>query len=481
MDEFDVVVVGAGPTGSTAAGDLARRGRRVAVVERWPSRHPGSRAFAVMPRTLEMLAHRTVEGRPVTETLLGLGTPVPRVRLWHGAAIRLDRLDTAYPHGLVVPQTHVDRLLEDRAREAGATVLRGHEVVGLEQDDTGVELRTAPHDGGPVRSLRARYVVAADGSRSTVRELLGVEFPGRSVLSSVVLADVRLAAPPAGEGLTLGGTREEFGFLAPYGDDRYRSMTWSRSRQLPDDAPVDDDEIGPVLARALGRDVGVTAVDWRSRFHCDERQVARYRHGRVLLAGDAAHVHSPMGGQGMNTGIQDAANLGWKLDAVLGGADDAVLDTYHDERHPIGRRVLLQSGLMMRAITLHPRPARAVRDVVSTRLLASRAGNAAIAGSFAGTGLRYRSGPGDHRLVGTPATRVPLAEGTVGDRDDVGFLLVRAAGTPPEPGAPAQAERRGPGPSLLVRPDGYVAWAGHDDGWCATLARWTGTRAVAAR
>ena len=153
------------------------------------------------------------------------------------------------------------------------------------------------------------------------------------------------------------------GFLAPYDrtdDDGawYRAMVWDRHHQVPDAEPVSPAEVIDVLTRAMGRDLGVREVGWLSRFHCDERQVAEYRYGRVFLAGDAAHVHSPMGGQGMNTGIQDAANLAWKLDAVLGGAPDDVLDTYQSERHPIGRRVLLQSGLMARGVTLHPRIAR---------------------------------------------------------------------------------------------------------------------------
>ncbi len=154
-----------------------------------------------------------------------------------------------------------------------------------------------------------------------MRELLGEPYPGKQVLSSVVLADVRLSNGPRDGGLTLGSTREVFGFLAPYGHDNlYRSMTWDRLRQLPDSAEVEPGEVEPVLTEAIGRDVGVQDITWKSRFHCDERQVPQYRTGRVFLAGDAAHRHTPMGGQGMNTGIQDAANLAWKLDQVLGGA-----------------------------------------------------------------------------------------------------------------------------------------------------------------
>ena len=191
----------------------------------------------------------------------------------------------------------------------------------------------------------------------------------------------------------------------------------------------------------------------------------RYRHGRVFLAGDAAHVHSPMGVQGMNTGIQDAVNLAWKLAAVLGGAPDAVLDTYHGERHPIGRRVLLQSGAMMRAITLKPRPARRMRMIVGTRLLNWRPFASLVAGSFSGVGLRY----GRRGLVGSRATQIPLVGSTVLQRlRTPGFLLVREQGAPAVATELPQAERADDGPAVLVRPDGYVAWAGRkvaDSGW----------------
>ena len=233
-----------------------------------------------------------------------------------------------------------------------------------------------------------------------------------------------------------------------------------------------------MLAKAVGDDLGVLEVGWKSRFHCDERQVAQYRHGRVFLAGDAAHVHSPMGGQGMNTGIQDAANLAWKLDAVLAGADDRVLDSYHDERHPIGRRVLRQSGLMARGVTLHPRVARGMRNLLVPRLLRMPRVRDAVAGSFAGTTLRYAHRAGESALVGTRATQIPLTQDRLTQlQREPGFVLIR------ERGAPAvdvtdlhQAQRADSGPAVLVRPDGYIAWAGDSADkaeWLAALSRWT--------
>jgi 2-polyprenyl-6-methoxyphenol hydroxylase-like FAD-dependent oxidoreductase len=477
MEHADVVVVGGGPTGMTLAGDLARVGRRVVVLERWPQRHPASRAFAVMARTLEVL-----DSRGLADELLAMGARTAGVNLWPGAAVRLDRLRSPYPYGLITPQTNMDELLETYARRQGANVVRGTEVIGLAQDAHGVAVTARPKSGGTPTTWRASYVVGADGTHSTVRDLLGIDFPGKSVLSSVVLADVHPKNPPDGDRLTLGSTANAFGFLAPYGNGWFRSMTWNRDRQLPDTAPVDDTEIRSVLNHAMGRDLEVTEISWRSRFHCDERQVTSYRHGRVFLAGDAAHMHSPMGGQGMNTGIQDAANLAWKLDLALGGADDAVLDTYHSERHPIGRRVLVQSGAMMRAVTLKPWIARRLRNMVGTRLLNFRPFADFVAGTFSGVTLRYRHARGQHRLVGTNAAHVPLREGRLTELQRTpGFLLVRECGAPVAPTSLAQAERTDSGPGLLVRPDGYVAWAGAttEPDWRPALARWAASPVAA--
>ncbi|WP_305786319.1 FAD-dependent monooxygenase [Symbioplanes lichenis] len=458
----DVLVIGGGPTGMTAAGDLALRGRAVTVLERWPQINPASRAFVTMPRTLEVL-----DSRGLADDLLATGTTTAEIRLFGGATMDLSRLPSHYPFGLITPQTNVDQALGRYATAAGATIRRGVEAAAVTQDDDGVTVTAA---SGEV--FHARYLVAADGAHSTVRRLLRQDFPGSTVLSSVVLADVRLAHGPAGGALTLGDTADCFGFLVPYGrGDWFRAMTWDRGHQVGDAVPVEREEIVRVLNRAMGRDVGVLEVGWHSRFHCEERQLRAYRKGRVFFAGDAAHVHSPMGGQGMNTGIQDAANLAWKIDAVLGGAGDAVLDTYHAERHPIGRRVLLQSGLMMRSVTTHPAGARWLRDHLAPPAL--RLVRDQLAGSFAGTGLRYTHRRGEHKLVGTRATEVPLAEGRLTElQRRPGFLLVRSAAGPAVPPGLLTAERTDAGPALLVRPDGYIAWAG-EDGWAPVLRRWT--------
>src|ERR1700749_812437 len=225
VHDVDVLVVGAGPTGLTAAGDLARAGRSVAVLERWPAINPSSRAFATMARTLEAF-----DARGIADDLLGHAHQAPGVTIFGGARIDLTHLDSPYQFVMITPQTNVDRALADYAVAQGADIRRGVEVIGLNQDPDGVTVIVRRHgdDAGVHTRWRAKYLIGADGAHSTVREFVGADFPGRTILSSIVLADVKVAHGPAGRGLTLGSTRNEFAFLAPY-DDRDASGSWYRA------------------------------------------------------------------------------------------------------------------------------------------------------------------------------------------------------------------------------------------------------------
>ncbi len=467
-ERYDVVVVGAGPAGLMLAGEVALADRSVLVLEQHPGRSPLSRAFGVHARTLEAL-----DSRGLADELLGTGVRVRRLRLFGRAALDLGRLPSRFPFLLVTPQHHVDRVLERGAAASGARVERGARVTGLRQDGAGVTVAVLGATGA--REVRAAYVVGADGAHSTVRHLLGMGFPGRSVLRSIMLADVRLADPPA-DTLTVNAAGGCFALVAPFGDGFHRVFAWDRRHDVDDQAPLDLEEVRAVTRRALGTDLGMHDARWLGRFHSDERQVARYRRGRVLLVGDAAHVHSPAGGQGMNTGIQDALNLGWKLAAVLDGAPERVLDSYQDERHPVGRTVLRSSGTLIRAAMARSLPARGLRDAAVRTLLAVPPVRERAVGLVSGVGIRYRRPRGAHPLVGARAADVPLADG--GRLYEAlrrgGWLLLVPGPLPPD--APVRAVRRADaGPAVLVRPDGYVAWAGDagGPGWRTELDRWS--------
>jgi len=456
---YDVVVVGAGPTGLLLAGDLAEAGVRVGVFEKRREESNLTRAFAVHARTLEQL-----DARGLADRLVADGNPVAELRLFGAVSVTLAALPSRFPFVLVTPQYHVERLLRERAAAAGADLLRGARVTRVVPDGDRVRIVVDAGEGG-LRGATARYVVGADGHHSTVRDQLGLAFPGRSVVRSLMLADVRLARPPA-ELLTIEGNRHGFCFVVPFGDGWYRVIARDPRRELPDGEPVTLAEIADLVRRVVGTDFGMHDPRWMSRFHSDERQVTRYRVGRVLLAGDAAHVHSPAGGMGMNTGLQDAANLGWKLAAVLHGrAGDDLLDTYGAERRPVGAMVLQTSGGLIRAAMLRGPVVRAARNVVVRAALAVRPLGDRVRMRVSGIGVRYPAPPGAHRLVGARAPDVQSRDGTRlyaalrGGR----FVLV----------APDPAGRRYAGhdnlatlhpavPTLpmLVRPDGYLAWAG---------------------
>ena len=362
----DVLIVGAGPAGLLLAGDLAAAGVPVTVLERRERESGLSRAFAVHARTLEMLDARGLAGE-----LISTGQKLDRLGLFETVSIDLSRRPARFPFLLITAQYHTERLLEQRARALGARIIGGHEVAGVRQDAGGVDVDVRSGHGTHTR--RASFVVGADGARSTVRCALGLPFPGDSVMGSMMLTDVRLSRRPQ-DILQVNAVKAGFACVVPFGDGWYRVIAWNRQRQVADTEPADLDEIRHVTRRALGSDFGMHDARWMSRLRNDERQVPRYRSGRVFLVGDAAHVHSPAGCQGMNTGLQDAANLGWKLAAVaLGWADARLLDSYHAERYPAGRfvahmshgllslallecRSLPRSPALLRAVTVHVRP-----------------------------------------------------------------------------------------------------------------------------
>ncbi len=456
----DVVIVGAGPTGLLLAGDLAAAGIGCTLLERRTDESNLTRAFAVHARTLEQL-----DARGLADALVDTGTPVRGLRLFGRIAVDLSTLPSRFPYVLVTPQYHVERLLKERATALGATIVGGAEAVGVRQDATGVDVE-AHLAGGGTTTYRASYVAGTDGVRSVVRHALGLPFPGRSVVTSLMLADVRLTAAPE-DVLTVNAVGDCFAFVAPFGDGWYRIFAWNRRSQLPDGAPVDFDEVREVTRRALGSDFGMHDPRWMSRFHSDERQVPRYRVGRVFLAGDAAHVHSPAGGQGMNTGLQDAANLGWKLAGVLRGwAPEDLLDSYHSERHPVGRMVLRTSGALVRLALIGPAAGRTARNLLATAALRTGPIARRAAANISGIGIAYRAPRGAHRLVGRRAADIPLTgggrlyEALRGGR----FVLVtpdpdaarEAGGSVPVEAVAAAAPGQ---PATLVRPDGYVAWA----------------------
>jgi 2-polyprenyl-6-methoxyphenol hydroxylase-like FAD-dependent oxidoreductase len=370
VNDTDVLIVGAGPTGLTLAASLLLKGTNVTLVDRQPEGANTSRAAGVNARTLEVL-----EGIDVTRRLVKEGIEAPRFAIRDGAkallSIDFSGLATAYPFTLLVPQSTTERLLLDRVRELGGDVARPKVLATITQDAAGV---TATFDDGDV--VRARYVVGADGMHSTVREQAGIGFSGGAYEHSFVLADARLIGDAPTDEVRLFWASEGLTVVAPLPNGDFRIV-----------APVDDAPEVPSVAfvqqildtRGPGG-ITVTDITWGSRFRIHHRVADTYRAGRILLAGDAAHVHSPAGGQGMNLGIQDAVALADALAAVLAGGPDSLLDEYSATRRPIAQQVVALTDRLTKLATL-PRALRPVRNVALaiigrippiTRALASR-------------------------------------------------------------------------------------------------------------
>jgi 2-polyprenyl-6-methoxyphenol hydroxylase-like FAD-dependent oxidoreductase len=449
----DVVVVGSGPTGLMLACELALGGANARLLEERTDTPNITRAFAVHARTLELL-----DARGLAEELLSRGVPVYEVAPPGGGSLNLRDLPTRFGMVLIVPQSGTEKVLQARADELGVEVVRGAKVVGLSQDADGVTVECAGGD-----SMRADYAVGCDGAHSTVRTQLGIDFVGKQYETHILLADVRLTRGPTD---TLTGVTNERGvvLLIPFGDGWFRAIVWDRLReQAPLREPVTKEEIRDSSNRIAGHDYGLTEMRWSSRFLSERRQARHYRKGRVFLAGDAAHVHSPLGGQGMNTGLGDAMNLGWKLAAVVrGSAPGWLLDSYEAERHPVGASVLQLTDAFNQVVLSRSKVGRVLRSALIGTVTRIPRTRRELAERLSGIGIAYEHQRGDDWMVGRRMPDIVCDGKRVYDLlRDGKFVLVTAA--PLELARPDIVHAVDAHPELpdavLVRPDSYVAWA----------------------
>ncbi|WP_327433154.1 FAD-dependent oxidoreductase [Streptomyces sp. NBC_01236] len=471
--EQSVIVVGAGPTGLALACELAAAGVSCTVLERRLAPSTQSRAMGLYSRTMEVL-----DLRGHADALVALGRPVSRMVPARGARVDFAELDTRFPYLNVIPQSRTEQVLQQRALDLGVTIERGTEVFGLTQDGSGVTLQVRA--GGGEWEESADFVVGCDGAHSVVRELAGIAFRGRTYDIAPVLADVRLRKPPPDDVLIVSGGGGVV-VSVPYGDGLYRVAVARRDRPWTRE-PVTLDELSEVLTGALGFDPGPYEPEWLARFKIHQRIADQYRIGRVLLAGDAAHLHSPLGGQGLNLGIQDAVNLGWKLGAeVQGWAPVGLLDSYEVERRPQAERILRATDRATRAATSASAGVTAVRRAVLAKALSYRrvrkVAGETISGLRNGYVRRGAPGGGSSVRVGqrVPDLTVPRVGGSpvrlYSLMRDGRFLLLdlvedgRRAAVTEAWGSRVSPVRVGvavpelPGVSaLLVRPDGYAAW-----------------------
>ena len=494
MTDHTVLIAGGGPAGMTLAAELALAGIDVAIVERRTSQAiAGSRAGGLHARTIEVFDQRGIAERFISE-----GKPVQVVgfQMIH---LNISDFPTRHPHTLGLWQTHIERILAEWIGELKVPIYRGREVTGFWQDDSGVDVGLS--DG---QSMRAQYLIGCDGGRSRVRKAAGIDFPGWDPTTSALIAEVEMTEQPP-----LGIRNDEIGV---HGIGKLNYEIRNGEVVFLDGGPmrvmVTEKQVGATteptlrdLSEALiavyGTDYGVHSPSSLSRFTDMTRQAATYRDRRVLLAGDAAHVHSPDGGQGLNTGVQDAVNLGWKLAQVIKRTSpESLLDSYHAERHPVGARVL---QITMAAVALR-RPderTKALRDMMA-QVLGMDEPRKRIAAEMSGLGIRYDFGEG-HPLLGRRMPDLDLV--TANGPLRVFALLHKARPVLINFGEPGtlditrwadrvqsiDAKYDGPWelPALgtvtapaaaLIRPDGYVAWVGDGDQarLADTLTTWFG-------
>jgi len=488
MAEHAVVIAGGGPTGLMLAGELALAGVDVAIVERRASQElSGLRAGGLHARTIEVLDQRGIADRFVSE-----GQKYPVVSFHQ---VRLDISDFPSRHNylLALQQSHIERILAEWVGELAVPIYREREVTGFAQDDAGVDIQLS--DGG---SLRAEYLVGCDGGRSLIRKTAGIDFPGWEPSMSWLIAEVETTEePPAGFRHDAVGTHA----IRKLEDGKRAGMVVTE-RQVGTTREPTLRDLSEALIATYGTDYGIHSPTSISRFTDMTRQAAAYRDRRVLLAGDAAHVHPPMGGQGLNIGVQDAVNLGWKLAQVANRTSpEGLLDSYHAERHPVAARVL-RNTMAQTALRRPDERTKALGEYVSEFLSLDEV-RRRLAAEMSGLDVHYDLGEG-HPLLGR---RMPDLELIIGEGTQRVFTRLHK-GRPAlvnlgEPGSfdiapwmdrvalieakyngpwelPALGAIRAP-TAVLIRPDGYVAWAGDraQAGLTDALTRWFGPRAAA--
>lgn len=493
--QSEVIIIGAGPTGLFLAGELARAGVRCRVIERRRDRTEESRALGLHARTLEVLAMRGM-----AEGFLAQGKSVHQVRInLGGALLDLTKLDSPFAQLHILAQGITEQLLEEQLVSLGVTVERGVRCVSAQQDADRVLLTLADETREWQESVP--WVVGCDGSRSAVRESMGIGFEGKLYPYTILVADVKLRQAPT-DPLLIHVGRQGLVVSTDFGNGWYRLGVIDRTKEWSD-APVTLDEVRESLTRMFGVDVGPSEPLWTSRFRIQERQAATYRQGRVLLAGDAAHVHSPLGGQGLNLGVQDAMNLGWKLASVIHGhLSPEILDTYVAERRRVSTGVVKATDIATRVMTSGNPFLRALRRIMVPTMVGRNRTHLIAVGYLSGVAIRYQdkhsSGAAD--LVGL---RMPDADLTLADGSGTSLFRLMHAGNfvlIDQTGGDA-ADRVKPWGSrvhhvvgtvrdrtnlasrdlILIRPDGYCAWSGQRQQAStelpAALLRWVGPSA----